>query len=111
MWLYTTLPTDIFDAKISVMEGIVIIPSNKLRRIIRDEIEAAMQNKKTASMDEQKKNKRFFLDEASAYLRVAIPTIRLHRSKIGGTKIGKRWTFTQEELDRFLEKHKTRVID
>jgi hypothetical protein len=37
------------------------------------------------------------------------PTIRLHRSKIGGTKIGKRWTFTQEELDRFLEKHKSRV--
>jgi hypothetical protein len=70
-----------------------------------------MLNKKTALIDEQKKNKRYFLDKASSYLRMAIPTIRLHRSKIGGTKIGKHWTFTQEELDRFLEKHKTRVIN
>jgi hypothetical protein len=108
--LYTTIPTDIFDAKISVMEGTVIIPSNELRQIIRDEIEAAMQNKKTALIDEQKKNKRFYLDEASAYLRMAVPTIRLHRSKIGGTKIGKRWTFTQEELDRFIEKHRHRAL-
>jgi hypothetical protein len=42
---------------------------------------------------------------------MAIPTIRLHRSKIGGTKIGKRWIFTQEELDRFIEKHRSRAID
>jgi hypothetical protein len=70
-----------------------------------------MQNKKTALIDKQKKNKRFYLDEASAYLRMAFPTIRLHRSKIGGTKIGKRWTFTQEELDRFIERLNSRVID
>jgi hypothetical protein len=70
-----------------------------------------MQNKKTALIDEQKMNKRYFLNEASSYLRLAIPTIRLHCSKIGGAKIGKRWTFTQEELDRFLEKHRLRAID
>lgn len=58
-----------------------------------------MQNKKTSLMDEQKKNKRYFLDEASAYLRMAIPTIRLHRSKTGGTRIGKHRTFTREEPD------------
>ena len=93
------------------MEGTVIIPSNELRRIIRDEIEAAMQLKKSAVSEEQKKNKRFFLEEAAAYLHMAVPTLRLHRSKVGGSKIGKRWTFTQEELDRFIEKHRSRVID
>ena len=97
--------------KYSDMEGTIIISAVELRKIFRDEIEAAMQNKKSALIEEQKKNKRFFLEEASTYLRMAVPTLRLHRSKIGGTKIGKRWTFTQEELDRFLEKYKTRVID
>lgn len=97
--------------KYSDMEGTIIISAVELRKIFRDEIEAAMQNKKSALIEEQKKNRRFFLEEASTYLRMAVPTLRLHRSKIGGTKIGKRWTFTQEELDRFLEKHKTRVID
>ena len=93
------------------MEGTVIIPSSELRRIIRDEIEAAMQLKKSAVSEEQKRNKRFFLEEAAEYLHMAVPTLRLHRSKVGGSKIGKRWTFTQEELDRFIEKHHSRVID
>ena len=93
------------------MEGTIIIPSSELRRIIRDEIEAAMQLKKSAVSEEQKRNKRFFLEEAAAYLQMAVPTLRLHRFRVGGTKIGKRWTFTQEELDRFIEKHRSRVID
>ena len=93
------------------MEGTVIIPSNELRRIIRDEIEAAMQLKKSAASEEQKRKKRFFLEEAADYLHMAVPTLRLHRSKVGGSKIGKRWTFTQEELDRFIEKHRSSVID
>ncbi|MCK7519983.1 MAG: hypothetical protein MZV64_20795 [Ignavibacteriales bacterium] len=88
----TTLPTDIFDAKISVMEGTVIIPSNELRRIIRDEIEAAMQNKKTALIDEQKRNKRFYLDEASAYLRMAVPNHSL-------APFQNRWYQDRETLD------------
>ena len=88
------------------MEGTVIIPSNELRRIIRDEIEAAMQLKKAAFTEEQKRNKRYFLEEAAEYLHMAVPTLRLHRSKVGGIKLGKRWTFTQEELDRFIEKHR-----
>jgi hypothetical protein len=58
--LHTTLPTDIFDTKTSVMEGTIIIASNELRRIIRDEIEAAMQLKKSTVSEEQKRNKRFF---------------------------------------------------
>ena len=48
----------------------------------------------------------FLLEEAADYLHMAVPTLRMHRSTIGGTKIGKRWTFTQEELYQFLEKHK-----
>lgn len=93
------------------MEGTIIIPSIELRRMIRDEIEAAMQLKKSAINEEARKNKRYFLEEAADYLHMAVPTLRLHRSKVGGTKIGKRWTFTQEELDRFIEKHRSRVID
>lgn len=93
------------------MEGTIIIPSIELRRMIRDEIEAAMQLKKSAINEETRKNKRYFLEEAADYLHMAVPTLRLHRSKVGGTKIGKRWTFTQEELDRFIEKHRSRVID
>lgn len=93
------------------MEGTIIIPSIELRRMIRDEIEAAMQLKKSAINEEARKNKRYFLEEAADYLHMAVPTLCLHRLKVGGTKIGKRWTFTQEELDRFIEKHRSRVID
>lgn len=93
------------------MEGTIIIPSTELRRMIRDEIEAAMQLKKSAINEEARKNKRYFLEEAADYLHMAVPTLRLHRSKVGGTKIGKRWTFTQEELDRFIERHRSKSID
>jgi hypothetical protein len=109
--LQGTFIPGIFDKKISEMEGTVIIPGNELRRIIRDEIEAAMQIIKSAVNEEQKKNKRYFLEEAADYLHMAVPTLRLHRSKVDGTKIGKRWTFTQEKLDRFIERHRSRVID
>ncbi len=93
------------------MEGTIIIPSIELRRMIRDEIEAAMQLKKSAINEEARKNKRYFLEEAADYLHMAVPTLRLHRSKVGGTKIGKRWTFTQDELDRFLERHRSKSIE
>ena len=93
------------------MEGTIIIPSTELRRMIRDEIEAAMQLKKSAINEEARKNKRYFLEEAADYLHMAVPTLRLHRSKVGGTKIGKRWTFTQDELDRFLERHRSKSIE
>lgn len=93
------------------MEGTIIIPSIELRRMIRDEIEAAMQLKKSAINEETRKNKRYFLEEAADYLHMAVPTLRLHRSKVGGIKIGKRWTFTQEELDRFIERHRSKSID
>jgi hypothetical protein len=79
--------------------------------MIRDEIEAAMQLKKSAINEEARKNKRYFLEEAADYLHMAVPTLRLHRSKVGGTKIGKRWTFTQDELDRFLERHRSKSIE
>lgn len=97
--------------KILVMEGTVIIPTNELRRIIRDEVEAAMQIKKSVLLEEQKKNTRYYLEEAAEYLHMAVPTLRFHRSKVGGTKIGKRWTFTKEELDRFIDRHRTMAID
>jgi hypothetical protein len=93
------------------MEGTIIISTAELRKIIREELEATMLVvKESAQIDEQKKKRRYYLEEASQYLRMAVPTLRMHRSKIGGTKIGKRWVFTEEELDRFIEKHKSRVI-
>lgn len=54
----------------------------------------------------------YTLNEAANYCRMPLPTFRLHLSKrnVSGSKPGKKWIFTQEDLDKFLRKfhHKTK---
>jgi hypothetical protein len=54
--------------------------------------------------------KLYLISEAASYLRMPIPSFRQHRPAIGGAKIGKRWVFTESELLRFVEKHRSKPI-
>jgi hypothetical protein len=91
------------------MEGMIIMSAAEIRKIIRAEIEEAMQENKE-SREVNQPNKRYLLEDAAYYLQMAVPTLRMHREKIGGTKIGKRWSFTQQELDKFIEKQRSRPV-
>lgn len=78
------------------MNELILITKDELRQIIREEVSELSQGISGG-------RKRLLFEEAAEYLNMPVPTLRIHRHKIGGAKMGKRWTFTQEELDRFIE--------
>ena len=63
--------------------------------------------------DQIKSKKRFTLPEAAAYCRMAVPTFRTYLAKreVSGIKFGKSWVFTEEDLDKFLNKYRVRTAD
>jgi excisionase family DNA binding protein len=63
----------------------------------------------TETMNHEKE--KFLLEEAADYLKMPVPSFRLHQHKIGGIKIGKRWMFTRSDLDRFMEKNRHKTLD
>ncbi len=85
------------------MNELVLISKDELKQLIRDEVSEISQIKEPVV------KKRFLIEEAAKYLAMPIPTLRLHRRSIGGAKLGKRWTFTQDELDRFVELNRRRA--
>lgn len=52
-----------------------------------------------------KLDKPYTLSEAAEYCRMPVPTFRKHLSKrnVSGSKLGKRWLFTKEDLDKYLQ--------
>lgn len=52
----------------------------------------------------------YTLDEAAELLRLAKPTFRVFRPQIGGSKIGRRWIFTESELVRFMEAKRSKPL-
>lgn len=52
----------------------------------------------------------YTLPEASEYLRMPVNTFRQHRPAIGGTKLGKRWIFTESELLSYVEKNRSKPL-
>jgi len=52
----------------------------------------------------------YLLDEAADYLRLPIPTFRKYREEIGGSKLGRRWVFTEDELDKFLSSKRRKPV-
>lgn len=58
-------------------------------------------------------SKRYTLPEAAEYCRMAIPTFRsyLSKRKVSGTKFGKNWIFSQQDLDDFIDKYRVKTID
>ncbi len=49
-------------------------------------------------------SKLFTLPEAAEFCRMPVPTFRAHLSKrnVSGSKPGKKWIFTKQDLDKFL---------
>lgn len=56
-------------------------------------------------------NTKFYdLVEAAEFLRLPIDTFRKHRPEIGGSKLGRRWVFSEEELINFVEKNRSKPL-
>ena len=58
-------------------------------------------------------SRRYTVPEAAEYCRMAVPTFRtyLAKRKVSGIKFGKSWVFTNEDLEKFLEKYRIKTID
>lgn len=86
------------------MNELVLVSKDELRQIIRDEVS------EISILKEKPARNRYLMEEAAEYLAMPVSTLRRHRHKIGGAKMGKRWTFTQKELDQFIEQNKGFVL-
>jgi excisionase family DNA binding protein len=51
------------------------------------------------------------LTEAAKYLRVPESTFRFLRPKIGGSKVGRKWVFTEDELNSFVERGRVKSTE
>jgi len=87
------------------MNELIVVSKEELRKLIREEV-SDISAIKTKSL-----KTRYLMEEAAEYLSMPVSSLRRHRHRIGGSKMGKRWTFTQRELDRFVEVNKGIVLD
>ena len=87
------------------LNGLFILTSDQLKKIIREELKNALQIKNDTMSIVQ----RFNIEDAASYVGLPVPSFRIHQHKIGGIKIGKRWMFTKAELDRFLEANRRKT--
>lgn len=81
------------------MSELVIISVEELKKIVHNEV---LFLTKAQSKPQQKYNTK----QAANYLGIPLPTFRQHQYKIGGSKIGKHWFFTQEELDAYYDSNR-----
>lgn len=81
------------------MTELVIISVEELKSIVRREMLCL-------SDAQSKPLKKYNTKKAAEYLGIAVPTFRQHQSKIGGSKIGKHWFFTQKELDDYYDSNR-----
>ncbi len=91
------------------MNGLVLITVDEFKKILRSEIDEALEIKK-GFQSEKDYNKKFSLPEAAEYVGLPVPSFRIHQHKIGGVKIGKKWKFAKDELDRFIEANRRSAI-
>ncbi len=54
--------------------------------------------------------KNYDLIEASSFLRLPVDTFRKHRPEIGGSKLGRRWVFTEKELIEYMERNRSKPL-
>ena len=87
------------------MNELILVSKEELRKLIREEVS------EISLIKEKPLKNRYLMEEAAAYLSMPVSTLRRHRHRIGGSKMGKRWTFTQRELDQFIELNKGFVLD
>jgi len=79
---------------------------DELEVLIESSVRRALNN----SVTEPGNKNRFYLSEAANYTGLPVPTFRLHQKNIGGTKIGKRWIFSKNELDKFIELNRRKTL-
>ena len=77
----------------------IVISVEELKEILHDEV---LSLTKVQSKPQQKYNTK----QAAKYLGIPVPTFRQHQYKIGGSKIGKHWFFTQKELDVYYDSNR-----
>ena len=84
------------------------LPLERLEPIFKNWVKSAMQEIDSEPAPGNKN--RFYLSEAAKYTGLPVPTFRLHQNRIGGTKIGKRWIFSKNELDKFIEQNRRKTL-
>ncbi|MGD9930634.1 MAG: helix-turn-helix domain-containing protein [Mangrovibacterium sp.] len=52
----------------------------------------------------------YTLEEAAEKLKIPVPTFRKYRPQIGGSKIGRRWVFSEQELLSFMDRKRSKPI-
>ena len=88
-----------------------LFPEEYLQRFLETERKVneihAWVSKQTTEVASPHEVKVRTLPEASNYVRMAEPTFRqyLRNGQITGSRLGKRWLFTQDDLDRFLKRY------
>lgn len=84
------------------MEQIIVSSKQEIEKIVESVIVKYLPNNTV--------NTRFNLEQAAEYTGLPVPTFRLHQHRIGGVKIGKRWSFSKAELDTFLESNRRKTL-
>lgn len=85
------------------MEQIIVTTKQDIEKIVESVVVKYLPNFTDSKT-------RFNLEQAAEYTGLAVPTFRLHQNKIGGVKIGKRWSFSKSELDSFLESNRRKTL-
>ncbi len=76
---------------------VIVTTEEEIRSIIRRELVECL------APAASQPRKKYTTEEAAEYLGLSLATFRQHQHRIGGVRIGKRWQFTQLELDRYIE--------
>jgi excisionase family DNA binding protein len=82
---------------------VIVLTREELRSILREELSGFLPKSNS-------QQKRFTTEGAAEYVGLPLATFRQHQHKIGGVKIGKRWQFTQVELDKYIESNRRQSI-
>lgn len=54
--------------------------------------------------------KTYTIESAAEALNIPVPTLRKFRPELGGSKIGRRWIFTEDELTDFMQRKRSRPL-
>lgn len=96
------------------MNDILLSPINlhDFELLIKKQIQKAISETKVPSLTKEP-TKWYSLQEAAKYCKMAVATFRIYlkKRKVSGSKPGKNWIFTQNDLDKFLQKYRQKTID
>ena len=91
------------DLKINSETPMMYLSTGQLKDIIKEIVEQALESHKP-EIEAKNSIGLYTLSEAAQHLKMAESTLRVYikNSEITGSRLSKRWMFTQENLDNFI---------